>query len=151
MEAGKVSDLFTKVEHEVPLKSLQDVFSYSEIYDFEKRARKGLNLDIDKEENTDVEYVVETKIDGLSIALEYNRRKTCTWCNKGWSEKFGEDVTANILHIKDIPHEISYSKKLIVRGEIYLPYKEFEELNIRNEEQGKKNFENPRNAASRNT
>lgn len=83
MEAGKVSDLFTKVEHEVPLKSLQDVFSYSEIYDFEKRARKGLNLDIDKEENTDVEYVVETKIDGLSIALEYNRRKTCTWCNKG--------------------------------------------------------------------
>ena len=83
MEAGKVSDLFTKVEHEVPLKSLQDVFSYSEIYDFEKRARKGLNLDIDKEENTDVEYVVETKIDGLSIALEYNWRKTCTWCNKG--------------------------------------------------------------------
>lgn len=83
MEAGKVSDLFIKVEHEVPLKSLQDVFSYSEIYDFEKRARKGLNLDIDKEENTDVEYVVETKIDGLSIALEYNGRKTCTWCNKG--------------------------------------------------------------------
>lgn len=60
-------------------------------------------------------------------------------------------MTANILHIKDIPHEISYIKKLIVRGEIYLPYKEFEELNARYEEQGKKLFANPRNAASRNT
>lgn len=73
------------------------------------------------------------------------------WCNKRGPEKFGEDVTANIVHIKDIPHEISYGKKLIVRGEIYLPYKEFEELNSRNEEQGKKLFANPRNAASRNT
>ena len=83
MEAGKVSDLFTKVEHEVPLKSLQDVFSYSEIYDFEKRARKGLNLDIDKDGNTDLEYVVETKIDGLSIALEYNNGKLIRGVTRG--------------------------------------------------------------------
>ena len=83
LEAGKVSNLFTKVQHEIPLKSLQDVFSYGEIYDFEKRTRKGLNLDIDKEENTDVEYVVETKIDGLSIALEYNNGKLVRGVTRG--------------------------------------------------------------------
>ena len=83
MEAGKVSNLFAKVEHEVPLKSLQDVFSYDEIYDFEKRARKGLNLDIDKDGNTDLEYVVETKIDGLSIALEYNNGKLVRGVTRG--------------------------------------------------------------------
>ena len=85
LEAGKVSNLFTKVAHEVPLKSLQDVFSYGEIYDFEKRTRKGLNFEINEEDNetfkknaikrNDIEYVVETKIDGLSIALEYNNGK----------------------------------------------------------------------------
>ena len=90
---GKVSDLFTKVEHEVPLKSLQDVFLYDEIYDFEKRTRKGLNLKITEEddetfkknskERNDIEYVVETKIDGLSIALEYNNGKLVRGVTRG--------------------------------------------------------------------
>ena len=90
---GKVSDLFTKVEHEVPLKSLQDVFSYGEIYDFEKRTRKGLNFEINEEddeifkknskERNDIEYVVETKIDGLSIALEYNNGKLVRGVTRG--------------------------------------------------------------------
>ena len=90
---GKVSDLFTKVEHEVPLKSLQDVFSYGEIYDFEKRTRKGLNFKIIEEddetfkknskERNDIEYVVETKIDGLSIALEYNNGKLVRGVTRG--------------------------------------------------------------------
>lgn len=93
LEAGKVSDLFTKVEHEVPLKSLQDVFSYDEIYDFEKRTRKGLNFKITEEddetfkknskERNDIEYVVETKIDGLSIALEYNNGKLVRGVTRG--------------------------------------------------------------------
>ena len=90
---GKVSDLFTKVEHEVPLKSLQDVFSYGEIYDFEKKTRKGLNFKIIEEddetfkknskERNDIEYVVETKIDGLSIALEYNNGKLIRGVTRG--------------------------------------------------------------------
>ena len=90
---GKVSDLFTKVEHEVPLKSLQDVFSYGEIYDFEKKTRKGLNFKIIEEddetfkknskERNDIEYVVETKIDGLSIALEYNNGKLVRGVTRG--------------------------------------------------------------------
>ena len=93
LEAGKVSNLFTKVEHEVPLKSLQDVFSYEEIYDFEKRTRKGLNFKIDEEDDeifkknskkrNDIEYVVETKIDGLSIALEYNNGKLVRGVTRG--------------------------------------------------------------------
>lgn len=93
LEAGKVSNLFTKVEHEVPLKSLQDVFSYGEIYDFEKRTRKGLNFEINEEDDetfkknskkrNDIEYVVETKIDGLSIALEYNNGKLVRGVTRG--------------------------------------------------------------------
>ena len=93
LEAGKVSNLFTKVQHEIPLKSLQDVFSYGEIYDFEKRTRKGLNLKITEEdeetfeknskERNDIEYVVETKIDGLSIALEYNNGKLVRGVTRG--------------------------------------------------------------------
>ena len=93
LEAGKVSNLFTKVQHEIPLKSLQDVFSYGEIYDFEKRTRKGLNFEINEEDNetfkknaikrNDIEYVVETKIDGLSIALEYNNGKLVRGVTRG--------------------------------------------------------------------
>ena len=93
LEAGKVSNLFTKVEHEIPLKSLQDVFSYGEIYDFEKRTRKSLNFEINEEDDetfkknskkrNDIEYVVETKIDGLSIALEYNNGKLVRGVTRG--------------------------------------------------------------------
>ena len=90
LEAGKVSNLFTKVQHEIPLKSLQDVFSYGEIYDFEKRTRKGLNFEINEEDdetflerdrpkpddyNLDIEKELENKFDELFGSLEWGKNE----------------------------------------------------------------------------
>lgn len=139
--AGKISTLFEKVVHNVPLQSLQDVFNYEEIYDFEKRVKKVL------EQYEEPTYVVETKIDGLSVAIEYNEGKIVKAATRG-DGKIGEDVTENVLQIKSLPHEIPYNGKIIIRGEIFMPYSVLEEINQKAVEEGKKIFANTRNAAS---
>ena len=98
---GHVKEGFTKVEHEVPLQSLQDVFNFEEIEAFDERVKK-----VASENGIDeVKYVVETKIDGLSSALEYKDGKLVRGATRG-NGLVGEDVTENLKTIKTIPQEL---------------------------------------------
>ena len=136
---GEALDAFEKVAHPVPLMSLQDVFSYDELTDF---------LDKIREQNVDACFSVEPKIDGLSVALEYVDGKFVRGATRG-DGLVGEDVTHNIKTIRSIPMTISDAPgRLIVRGEVFMPKKSFEALNIRQEAEGKPLFANPRNAAA---
>ena len=136
---GEALDTFEKVAHPVPLMSLQDVFSYDELTDF---------LDKVREQNVDACFSVEPKIDGLSVALEYVDGKFVRGATRG-DGLVGEDVTHNIKTIRSIPMTISDAPgRLIVRGEVFMPKKSFEALNIRQEAEGKPLFANPRNAAA---
>ena len=136
---GEALDAFEKVAHPVPLMSLQDVFSYDELTDF---------LDKVREQNVDACFSVEPKIDGLSVALEYVDGKFVRGATRG-DGLVGEDVTHNIKTIRSIPMTISDAPgRLIVRGEVFMPKKSFEALNIRQEAEGKPLFANPRNAAA---
>ena len=139
---GHVKEGFKQVEHEVPLQSLQDVFSYDELRDFDDRVKKQLN---DGEAN--LKYVVETKIDGLSMAIEYKDGKFVKAATRG-NGLIGEDVSANALTIKSIPKELKEPINIIVRGEVFIGSKEFEKLNEEREVWGQSLFANARNAAA---
>ena len=136
---GQVSSLFTPVEHEVPLGSLQDVFSEEEIYTFDRRVRESVSMP---------RYVVEPKIDGLSIAIEYRNGRFYRGATRG-NGLVGEDVSANLLQIADIPKVLSEPiARLIVRGEVYMSRENFAALVKEQEENGEKTFKNPRNSAA---
>lgn len=139
---GHVKEGFKQVEHEVPLQSLQDVFSYDELRDFDDRVKKQLH---DGGEN--LKYVVETKIDGLSMAIEYKDGKFVRAATRG-NGLIGEDVSANALTIKSIPKELKEPINIIVRGEVFIGSKEFEKLNEEREVLGQSLFANARNAAA---
>lgn len=140
---GTVKEGFQKVEHEVPLQSLQDVFNFDEIENFDERVRKQA------EENgiQNPKYVVETKIDGLSAALEYVDGKLVRGATRG-NGLVGEDVTENLKTIKTIPQELSEKINIIVRGEVFISKKDFEEMNQEREENEEELFANARNAAA---
>jgi len=140
---GKVKEGFKKVEHEVPLQSLQDVFSFEEVREFLSRIEKQA------EENgiKNVKYVVETKIDGLSSALEYKEGKFVRGATRG-NGLVGEDVTQNLKTIKTIPNQITEPINITVRGEVFIAKKEFEKLNNEREENEEELFANARNAAA---
>ncbi|MCI8587396.1 MAG: NAD-dependent DNA ligase LigA, partial [Clostridia bacterium] len=112
---GKVKEGFKKVEHEVPLQSLQDVFSFEEVEEFFNRIEKQAQ----ENEIDNVRYVVETKIDGLSAALEYKSGKLERGATRG-NGQVGEDVTQNIKTIKTIPKEIKDKIDITVRGEVFI-------------------------------
>lgn len=136
---GNVLEGFESVTHPYPMESLQDVFSYEELYDFDKRV---------KERFPDAEYSVEVKIDGLSVCLEYRDGIFVRGATRG-DGRVGEDVTENLKTIFDIPLKIeSDLSPLYVRGEVYMSYKTFERLNEENEKLEKPLFANPRNAAA---
>ncbi len=136
---GVALSQFEKVEHPVPLMSLQDVFSPEELTDFLLRV---------KENCPDAVFSVEPKIDGLSVALEYEDGIFVRGATRG-DGNVGEDVTENLKTIRSIPMQIPDAPaRLIVRGEVYMPKKSFEKLNARQEELGKPLFANPRNAAA---
>ena len=136
---GEVLSQFEKVSHPVPLMSLQDVFSMEELNDF-------LEKTIAAEGNA--EFSVEPKIDGLSVALEYVDGKFVRGATRG-DGTVGEDVTENLKTIRSIPMTLTGApSRLIVRGEVFMPKKSFEMLNLRQEELGKPLFANPRNAAA---
>ena len=117
---GHVKEGFTKVEHEVPLQSLQDVFNFEEIEAFDERVKK-----VASENGIDeVKYVVETKIDGLSSALEYKDGKLVRGATRG-NGLVGEDVTENLKTIKTIPQELPEKINITVRGEVFISKKEF--------------------------
>lgn len=139
---GHVKEGFKQVEHEVPLQSLQDVFSYDELRDFDDRVKKQLN-----DGGANLKYVVETKIDGLSMAIEYKDGKFVKAATRG-NGLIGEDVSANALTIKSIPKELKEPINIIVRGEVFIGSKEFEKLNEEREVLGQSLFANARNAAA---
>ena len=139
---GHVKEGFKQVEHEVPLQSLQDVFSYDELRDFDDRVKKQLY-----DGGANLKYVVETKIDGLSMAIEYKDGKFVRAATRG-NGLIGEDVSANALTIKSIPKELKEPINIIVRGEVFIGSKEFEKLNEEREVLGQSLFANARNAAA---
>lgn len=136
---GKALDSFQQVTHRVPLQSLQDVFSPDELLDFDRRVREG---------GADPQYLLEPKVDGLSVALEYENGVFIRGATRG-DGQVGEDVTENIRTIRSIPMKLENAPStLIVRGEVYMPRKTFERLNEERELRGESLFANPRNAAA---
>ena len=136
---GKALDSFQEVVHRVPLQSLQDVFSPDELLDFDRRVR---------ESGAEPEYLLEPKVDGLSVALEYENGVLIRGATRG-DGQVGEDVTENIRTIRSIPVKLENAPaSLIVRGEVYMPRKTFERLNEEREIRGEPLFANPRNAAA---
>ncbi|MBM6977047.1 NAD-dependent DNA ligase LigA [Intestinimonas butyriciproducens] len=137
---GKVAEGFDEVVHRVPLESLQDVFSLEELGEFDQRVRETLT--------NGVEYDVEPKVDGLSVALEYKNGVLVRGATRG-DGLVGEDVTENLKTIRSIPLRLPEAlPSLIVRGEVFMPRQVFEDLNAEAELQGKPLFANPRNAAA---
>ena len=140
---GKVKEGFKKVEHEVPLQSLQDVFSFEEVREFLNRIEKqALENNIEE-----VTYVVETKIDGLSSAIEYKDGKFVRGATRG-NGLVGEDVTENLGTIKTIPKEIKDKINITVRGEVFISKEDFEKMNSERQENEEELFANARNAAA---
>lgn len=118
---GHVKEGFAQITHEVPLQSLQDVFSFEELIEFDLRVKKQLEVQ-------DVNYVVETKIDGLSVALEYVNGEFIRGATRG-NGLIGEDVTDNLKTIKNIPRKLKDNITITVRGEVFIGIAEFEKLN----------------------
>lgn len=135
---GKASEKFEKIRHTHPLKSLTDVFSYEEL------SRWVAKLE---EEFGKLDYSVECKIDGLSVALRYENGSLVYGATRG-DGSIGENVTANVKTIRSIPLTIDYTGTLEVRGEIYMPKEAFEALNAEREANEEALFANPRNAAA---
>ena len=136
---GEALSQFEKVTHPVPLMSLQDVFSPEELIDFLEKIQSQL---------PGAAFCVEPKVDGLSVALEYEDGKFVRGATRG-DGNVGEDVTENLKTIRSIPMTIPNAPpRLIVRGEVFMPKKSFEKLNARQEAEGKALFANPRNAAA---
>lgn len=136
---GQAVNTFGEVTHAVPLMSLQDVFSMEELEDFLNRTQETL---------PNAAYSVEPKIDGLSVALEYEDGRFVRGATRG-DGVVGEDVTENLKTIRSIPMTLENAPaRLIVRGEVYMPKKTFRTLNAALEENGEKTFANPRNAAA---
>jgi len=136
---GSAENLFSKVEHRVRMESLQDAFSFAEIEEFDRRVR---------ETERDVHYVVEPKIDGLSVSLEYTNGVLTRGSTRGDGD-VGEDVTANLRTVRSIPLKIKTPLPFLeVRGEVYMPKSVFASLVTRQELDGEKPFKNPRNAAA---
>ncbi len=136
---GIAENLFTPVEHTVRMESLQDAFSFEEIDDFNRRVCSAVD---------NAEYVVEPKIDGLSVSLEYENGVFVRGSTRGDGD-IGEDITANLRTIKSIPlklrHDIPYIE---VRGEVYMSKAVFEKIVAKQELAGETPFKNPRNAAA---
>lgn len=140
---GKASDKFEKVEHRVALQSLNDVFSHDELVEFLDKTRKNLG-----DYNNDTEFVVEYKIDGLSVSLEYENGCFIRGATRGDGQT-GENITDNLRTVKDIPKKLNEPVTyLCVRGEVYMPKNEFNRINEQREFEGKSLFANPRNAAA---
>lgn len=136
---GMALDKFEKVKHEVRMGSLTDVFDFEALRDFIRRVKE--------EAGQDTTFTVEPKIDGLSVSLKYENGILVTGATRG-DGNVGEDVTANIKTIRSIPLELSESINITVRGEVYMPHRSFERLNLEKEQKGESLWANPRNAAA---
>ena len=136
---GQAGEKFSPVEHAVPMESLHDSFSHDEIKDFAKRVSENAGNAV---------YVVEPKIDGLSVSAEYKNGVFVRGSTRG-DGKVGEDITENLKTIKSLPMKLNKAVPYLeVRGEVYMSTDVFENLVARQEENDEKPFKNPRNAAA---
>lgn len=135
---GKIIDGFEKVQHKIPMMSLSDVFSESELINFDERIKK---------EGINPEYMCELKIDGLSVSLLYEKGKLVRAATRG-DGVVGEDITHNVKTIKVIPLKLKEEVDIEVRGEIFMNKKTLEELNEKRKEKGEPLLQNCRNAAA---
>ena len=136
---GKVLEGFEKVVHDIPLYSLNDVFSKEELIAFDERVKKAIGHA--------VSYCCELKIDGLSISLKYENGVFVQGATRG-DGTVGENITENLKTVKSIPLRLKEPLSIEVRGECYMPKSSFVKLNHQREEEGKEVFANPRNAAA---
>ena len=136
---GQAGEKFSPVEHTVPMESLHDSFSHDEIRDFDKRVHENAGNAV---------YVVEPKIDGLSVSAEYKNGVFVRGSTRG-DGRVGEDITENLKTIKSLPMKLNKAVPYLeVRGEVYMSTEVFEKLVARQEENDEKPFKNPRNAAA---
>ncbi|MBQ7541780.1 MAG: NAD-dependent DNA ligase LigA [Clostridia bacterium] len=136
---GSADGMFESVPHPVRMESLQDAFSEAELLDFDRRVHEAVDF---------AQYVVEPKIDGLSVSLEYENGVFVRGSTRGDGD-VGEDVTANLRTVRAIPLRLTEALPYIeVRGEVYMPKQAFASLVAAQEEAGDKPFKNPRNAAA---
>lgn len=136
---GKTKNIFTQVVHDVQMQSLQDVFTLEDVENFVDK--------VHNEFGNNTKFCVETKIDGLSVSLEYVEGKLVRGSTRG-DGYIGEDVTENIKQIRSIPSQLTTNDTIEVRGEVYLPRKEFDKINEELLSQNKQQLSNPRNAAA---
>lgn len=137
---GAILDAFEKFTHSVPLLSLDNVFSEEEVYAFCRR--------VEEECGEDVQYVVEQKIDGLSVAVTYENGMMTVGATRG-DGVTGENVTENLKTVKSLPLRINTdAERIVVRGEVFMPNRAFERVNEEQEQKGQNLFANPRNAAA---
>ena len=147
---GEPLDKFEKVRHPAPILSLGSTAEVQGVHDWLERISKLLPAGVTV---ADLEYVIEPKIDGLTVVLHYLDGVLVRGATRGDGE-IGEDITANLRTVKSLPLRIPVSPngpppaRLVVRGEAYMPIDKFEEFNRRQEESGEKTFANPRNAAA---
>ena len=144
---GTASEKFSKVRHRVPMLSLSNTYNISEIEDFDKRIKKIILSENIKNHSKELEYILELKLDGLSISLIYENGVLVQAVTRG-DGQVGEDVTENIMEIRTIPKKLKKNVSLEVRGEIVLPISSFNRINQEREDEGEDVFANPRNAAS---
>lgn len=138
---GAVLSKFEQVTHDVQMQSLSDVFSKEELFEFDNRVKAALG-------DEKYEYVVEMKIDGLSVSLEYENGELKVGSTRG-DGNVGENITENIKTIRSVPLKIENAPKFLeVRGEAFMPKKSFEKLNEKRSLNGESLFANPRNAAA---
>ena len=143
---GAPAEGFAEVVHEVPMLSLANAFEESGVADFDRRARERLDLP----EGEEVEYVAETKLDGVAVSLRYEQGRLAVAATRGDGTR-GEDVTGNVRTVRSIPLRLAgdgFPERLEVRGEVYLPFDRFARLNEEQRERGEREFVNPRNAAA---
>jgi DNA ligase (NAD+) len=143
---GEALDSFSQVKHEVPMLSLDNAFSDTEMVYFERRIKDRINL----AQGQNLTYACEPKLDGVAVSLIYQNGLLIRGATRG-DGSVGEDITANVRTIKSIPLRLQgddYPELLEVRGEIYMPRDGFNEFNTKAREAGDKPFVNPRNAAA---
>ena len=136
---GKALEKFNQITHKIPMLSLSNAYSELDLKDFDKRVKDMVN--------GEVEYVVEFKIDGLSVGLTYNNEEFQYGATRG-NGIVGEDITQNLMTIKSIPLKIKDGGEIVVRGEVYISKDNFNKVNEKQEEQGLQIFANPRNLAA---
>ncbi|UTR08831.1 NAD-dependent DNA ligase LigA [Evansella sp. LMS18] len=138
---GEILEQFNKVQHNLPMLSLSNVFDEQEIRDFDRRVRQGLT-----EGETPV-YICELKIDGLAVNLKYEQGRFVQGATRG-DGTTGEDITSNLKTIPSIPLRLKEEVDIEVRGEAFMPKRSFEKLNEEKEKNEEPPFANPRNAAA---